>query len=84
LLKDHKELVKVQTDFVFVRIFISEEAYARLGYKDYSLTDEYLKLLERLNSLNYNIHYLALYLEMSNYLDKDIIEKAIITIKRSV
>ena len=58
-----KNMEKVPTDLVFDRIFFSEEVYARLGYKDYSFTDEYLKLLERLNALNYDIHYLALYLE---------------------
>ncbi|MBE5822126.1 MAG: hypothetical protein E7311_06050 [Clostridiales bacterium] len=54
----HKDI-----NLLFDRTFFSEEAYARLGYKDYSFTHVYEKLLDRLNSLDFDIYYIVLYLE---------------------
>jgi len=50
-------------DMIFDRTFTSEEVYARLGYKEYSFTDTYKSLSEELASLDYDIHYLSLYLK---------------------
>lgn len=54
----HKEI-----NLLFDRTFFSEEAYARLGYKEYSFTPVYENLLNRLNSLDFEIYYIVLYLE---------------------
>ena len=58
-----EKMQQVPMDMVFDRTFFSEEVYTRLGYKDYSFTDEYQRLTEKLNNLAYDIHYLGLYLE---------------------
>lgn len=62
LLNYLKEMETVPMDMIFDRTFFSEEVYARLGYKEYSFTDEYKKLLYQLNNLKYNIFYISLYL----------------------
>lgn len=51
---------------IFDRTFITEEVYSRLGYKAYSFTNQYNNLLERINSLKYEIYYFSLYLEDIN------------------
>lgn len=50
-------------NLLFDRTFFTEENYCRLGYKEYSFTDEYYRLCERLNSLDFDIYYINLYLE---------------------
>lgn len=50
-------------DLIFDRTFFTEEVYARLGYKEYSFTDVYQDLLQKLNSLNYDIYFCLLYLK---------------------
>lgn len=59
-------LVKMQDipmNMIFDRTFMTEEVYARLGYKDYSFSEEYRNLLEKFNNLKYDIYYFSLYLE---------------------
>ena len=53
----------VPMDLVFDRTFFTEEVYARLGYKDYTFTDEYNKLVDRFVNLNYEKYFINLYLE---------------------
>lgn len=53
----------VPMDLIFDRTFFTEEVYGRLGYKEYSFTDVYQKLVERLEKLNYEIYLSILYLE---------------------
>ncbi len=53
----------VGMDLIFDRTFFTEEVYARLGYKEYSFTDVYQDLLQKLNSLNYDIYFCLLYLK---------------------
>lgn len=53
----------VPMDLIFDRTFFTEEVYARLGYKEYSFTDVYNSLLERLCNTNYNIYLFLLYLQ---------------------
>lgn len=63
LLSYLKQMEKIPMDLVFDRTFFTEEIYARLGYKDYSFTDVYQELVSQLDSLDYNIYLLLLYLE---------------------
>ena len=63
LLNYLKDMQYIPMDMIFDRTFMTEEVYARLGFKDYSFTDEYLRYVRMLNNLNYNIYYFNLYLE---------------------
>lgn len=58
-----RAMQEVPMDMVFDRTFMTEEVYARLGYKEYSFTDVYKKLVLQFNELNYDIYYFSLYLE---------------------
>lgn len=58
-----EDMQKVPMDMIFDRTFFTEEVYARLGYKEYSFTDEYEKLVKRFDELDYDIYYISLYLE---------------------
>ena len=57
-----RKMQMIRNDMIFDRTFMTEEVYARLGYKEYSFTDIYKKLSEQLNELTYEIYYLSLYL----------------------
>ena len=70
-LMDYLEVMqKVPMDVIFDRTFMSEEVYARLGYKEYSFTDVYNKQLERLSKLNYDIYYFSLSLKDVSLFEK--------------
>ena len=58
-----KNMKDVPMDLIFERLFFSEEVYARCGFKEYSFTDVYKKLLEKLDKLNFDIYYISLYLK---------------------
>ena len=60
----------VKMDLIFDRTFITEEVYARLGYKDYSFTEVYKRLLERLVELDYDIYYFSLFLKQISLFEK--------------
>ena len=53
----------INIDMIFDRTFFSEEIYSRLGYKKYDFTDTYNELLKKLDSLDYDIYLVLLYLE---------------------
>ncbi len=57
-----RNLKRISMNHVYDRIFTSEEVYARLGFKEYSFTDEYKRYCEELNRLAFDIYYLNLYL----------------------
>ena len=50
-------------NMIFDRTFFTEEIYGRLGFKSYSFTETYKKLLNKLDSLNFNIYLVILYLK---------------------
>ena len=58
-----EKMQSVPMDMIFDRTFMTEEVYARLGYKDYSFTKEYNYYLSKLSSLKYEMYYFPLYLE---------------------
>ena len=45
LLEYMKQMQSVPMDLIFDRTFFTEEVYARLGYKEYSFTEEYFHFL---------------------------------------
>lgn len=62
LLEYLEKMSIVPMDMIFDRNFFSEEVYARLGYKEYSFTDVYSNLVERLIKMNYETYLILLYL----------------------
>lgn len=50
-------------NLLFDRTFFTEEIYCRLGLKQYSFSDEFEKLVSKLNTLDFEIYYINLYLE---------------------
>ena len=58
-----KKMEAIPMDLIFDRTFFTEEVYGRLGYKEYSFTDEYFSFLSQLNKLKYDIYYYSLYLD---------------------
>ena len=57
-----KSLENMSINLLFDRTFFTEEIYCRLGFKEYSFTDVYEKLLERLSKMDFEIYYITLYL----------------------
>ncbi|MBR4111121.1 MAG: hypothetical protein IKK43_05505 [Clostridia bacterium] len=49
-------------NLLFDRTFFTEEVYCRLGFKEYSFTDVYEQLLERVSKMDFDIFYITLYL----------------------
>lgn len=63
LLEYLKKMEIAPMDLIFDRTFFTEEVYARLGYKEYEFTDVYKELVNKLESLQYDIYLILLYLE---------------------
>jgi len=57
------QMENIGMDMIFDRTFMTEEVYARLGFKDYSFTDQFNIYCNMLNNLKYNIYYFNLYLK---------------------
>lgn len=61
-LVDYMErLQNKEIHLLFDRTFFSEEVYCRLGFKDYSFTDVYQELLQRLDTMDFDLYYITLY-----------------------
>ena len=57
-------------NLLFDRTFFTEEIYCRLGKKEYTFTDVYEKLLDKLSKFDFDIYYITLYLENEDEYDK--------------
>lgn len=57
-----ENLQNMSINLLFDRTFFTEEIYCRLGFKEYSFSDEYEKLLQRLSNMDFEIYYITLYL----------------------
>lgn len=57
-----KTLENASINLLFDRTFFTEEVYCRLGFKEYSFTELYHELLNRLNEMDFEIYYITLYL----------------------
>lgn len=57
-----EKLQNKSVNLLFDRTFFTEEVFCRLGFKEYSFTDVYNKLLDRLENLDFDIYYITLYL----------------------
>ena len=65
-----KNMENLDINLLFDRTFFSGENYCRLGFKEYSFTDVYNELLEKLSKLDFEIFYLTLYLEDENLFEE--------------
>lgn len=63
LLEYIEKMQNLSINLLFDRTFFTEEIYCRLGFKEYVFTPVFEKLLEKLNTLDFEIHYITLYLE---------------------
>lgn len=59
-------------NMVFDRTFFSEEVYSRLGFKSYSFHEIYEELLQKLDTLNFDIYLVVLYVKDTNEYKKRI------------
>lgn len=75
LLEYMKNLENLNINLVFDRTFFTEENYCRLGFKEYTFTEAYNELVEKLNELNFEIYYITLFLsdesKFEERLDRD-------------
>ena len=70
LLEYIAKMENLNINLLFDRTFFTEENYCRLGFKEYSFTDVYNKLLEKLSNLDFDIYYLTLYLQDENLFEE--------------
>lgn len=70
LLEYIAKMENLNINLLFDRTFFTEENYCRLGLKEYSFTDVYNKLLEKLSNLDFDIYYLTLYLKDENLFEE--------------
>ena len=70
LLSYMKTLENLSINLLFDRTFFTEEIYCRLGFKDYSFTDVYEKLLEELSKMDFEIYYITLYLKYESQFEQ--------------
>ena len=61
-----EKLQNKSVNLLFDRTFFTEEVYCRLGFKEYTFTDVYNNLLDRLARMDFDIYYITLYLSDEN------------------
>ena len=79
LLEYIEKMENKSINLVFDRTFFTEEIYSRLKFKEYNFSDEYEKLLNKFNTLDFDIYYITLYLEDTELFKKRLVrdDKAI-------
>ena len=70
LLEYIEKMENLSINLLFDRTFFSEENYCRLGFKDYSFTEVYNDLVQKLSELDFDIYYITLYLEDENLFEQ--------------
>ncbi len=65
-----EKLQNMSINLLFDRTFFTEEIYCRLGFKEYTFSDIYEKLLNRLANMDFEIYYITLYLIDENEFEK--------------
>lgn len=65
-----EKLQNMSINLLFDRTFFTEEIYCRLGVKEYTFSDIYEKLLNRLANMDFEIYYITLYLSDENEFEK--------------
>lgn len=67
-----EKLQNMSVNLLFDRTFFTEEVYCRLGFKDYTFSDVYEKLLEKLVNMDFEIYYITMYLSNEDEFEKRI------------
>ena len=67
-----EKLQNMSVNLLFDRTFFTEEVYCRLGFKDYTFSDVYEKLLEKLANMDFEIYYITMYLSNEDEFKKRI------------
>ena len=67
-----EKLQNMSVNLLFDRTFFTEEVYCRLGFKDYTFSDVYEKLLEKLANMDFEIYYITMYLSNEDEFEKRI------------
>lgn len=70
LLDYMKTLENMSINLLFDRTFFTEENYCRLGFKQYSFTQVYYELLDKLSKMDFDIYYITLYLADESVFEK--------------
>lgn len=70
LLEYVEKLQNKSINLLFDRTFFTEEIFCRLGFKEYSFTDVFNKLIDRLAKMDFDIYYITLYLSNSEEFTK--------------
>lgn len=70
LLEYLKKMENKNINLLFDRTFFSEENYCRLGFKEYSFTEVYNKLLAEFSKMDFDIYYITLYLKDENLFEE--------------
>ena len=65
-----EKLQNMSINLLFDRTFFTEEIYCRLGFKEYTFSDIYERLLNRLANMDFEIYYITLYLSDENEFEK--------------
>lgn len=58
-----KSLENQSINLLFDRTFFTEEIYCRLGLKQFSFTEEFNRLLKKLDEMDFEIYYITLFLK---------------------
>ena len=65
-----EKMQNMSINLLFDRTFFTEEIYCRLGFKEYTFSDIYEELLDRLSKMDFEIYYITLYLKNENEFEK--------------
>ncbi len=65
-----EKLQNKSINLLFDRTFFTEEIYCRLKFKEYSFTDIYEELLDRVSKMDFEIYYITLYLSNEDEFEK--------------
>ncbi len=65
-----EKMQNMSINLLFDRTFFTEEIYCRLGFKEYTFSDIYKELLDRLSKMDFEIYYITLYLKNENEFEK--------------
>lgn len=65
-----KNMENLNINLIFDRTFFTEENYCRLGLKEYTFTDAYDELVEKLAKLDFDIYYITLFLSDTNLFEE--------------
>jgi len=76
-----EKLQNKNINLVFDRTFFTEEVYCRLGFKDYSFTDVYEDLLNRIDKMDFETYFINIHQSYKNEFEKRLSREGKVEIK---